>query len=176
MSETRGETGPLKTLVAVERGVSVAFMAAIVALVVFQVVSRYVLGRPLPWTEEISRIALIWLTFVSAALVMARGQHIAVEFIERFLGPRARTALEVFSSSVVILGSLAIVVSGVPFGIFMHRIGSVAADVPMSVVYGAGIVGLSLLAFHSAVNLVVALRRGGEAYEEAPDPDEVART
>ena len=38
--------------------------------VLFQVVSRFILKVPLSWTEELSRFALIWLTFVAASVAL----------------------------------------------------------------------------------------------------------
>jgi len=45
-----------------------------------QVLSRYVLEAPLPWTEELARFLLVWVAFLGSASVARRKMHIAVEF------------------------------------------------------------------------------------------------
>lgn len=54
---------------------------------------RYVLNAPLPWPEELSRFALVWMTFVGSALAMKRKGHVLVDFFVAFLPGRARLAM-----------------------------------------------------------------------------------
>jgi tripartite ATP-independent transporter DctM subunit len=59
-------------------------------LVFFQVANRYIIGWVVPWTEEVSRILFIWITFVGAYIALKIHSHIAVEtFVKRF-SPRNR--------------------------------------------------------------------------------------
>lgn len=54
-------------------------------LVFFQVANRYVIGWIVPWTEEVSRILFIWITFVGAYIALKANSHIAVHtFFKRF--------------------------------------------------------------------------------------------
>ena len=54
-------------------------------LVFFQVANRYILGWIVPWTEEVSRILFIWITFVGAYIALKANSHIAVHtFFKRF--------------------------------------------------------------------------------------------
>jgi TRAP-type transport system small permease protein len=58
--------------------------------VFMSVVFRHFLAQPLIWSEEFSRIMLIWTVFIGAAVVFLRGEHIAVEFLsERLRGQAA---------------------------------------------------------------------------------------
>jgi len=41
-------------------------------LVFFQVANRYMIGWIVPWTEEVSRILFIWITFVGHTLPLKR--------------------------------------------------------------------------------------------------------
>ena len=55
------------------------------SLVFFQVANRYIIGWIVPWTEEVSRILFIWITFVGAYIALKTNSHIAVEtFFKRF--------------------------------------------------------------------------------------------
>jgi len=54
-------------------------------LVFFQVANRYMIGWIVPWTEEVSRILFIWITFVGAYLALKGKSHIAVSTLfDRF--------------------------------------------------------------------------------------------
>jgi tripartite ATP-independent transporter DctM subunit len=54
-------------------------------LVFFQVLNRYIIGWIVPWTEEVSRILFIWITFAGAYIALKANSHIAVHtFFKRF--------------------------------------------------------------------------------------------
>ncbi len=54
-------------------------------LVFFQVANRYIIGWIVPWTEEVSRILFIWITFAGAYIALKANSHIAVHtFFMRF--------------------------------------------------------------------------------------------
>jgi TRAP-type C4-dicarboxylate transport system permease small subunit len=55
------------------------------SLVFFQVANRYIIGWIVPWTEEVSRILFIWITFAGAYIALKTNSHIAViTFFSRF--------------------------------------------------------------------------------------------
>jgi TRAP-type transport system small permease protein len=68
-------------------------LAAIVALVVLQVVARYVLRVSLPWPEELARFLLVWLTFTGAVVGTWHHAHFRVDFLAERLPPRVRSGL-----------------------------------------------------------------------------------
>ncbi len=51
------------------------------AVLMLQVLARYVLQVSIPWTEEVSRYLLVLMTFVGAALALRDRQHIAITFL-----------------------------------------------------------------------------------------------
>jgi TRAP-type C4-dicarboxylate transport system permease small subunit len=64
----------------VEWGVIGAFLG-FVALSFTQVVLRYGFGRPLTWSEEISRYLFVWVVFVGAGVAARHGSHIVLDFL-----------------------------------------------------------------------------------------------
>ncbi|MFO1035925.1 MAG: TRAP transporter small permease [Geminicoccaceae bacterium] len=74
------------------------------AIVVFlQFFSRYVLNSSIGWTEEIARYLLIAVTFVGSVMAVRKRSHIAVEVVQRWLGPRGearrRLAVDVIAAA-----------------------------------------------------------------------------
>ena len=63
------------------RGVVVASMVVLVFCVFLQVFSRYVLKNSVPWTEEMARYALVYLTFAGAAIATRKAANIRVDFV-----------------------------------------------------------------------------------------------
>lgn len=153
-------------MIRVEEAISAALIVIILGLVILQVVTRFLLDSSYVWTGELARFGLIWLTFVGSAFVMARGRHVAVDVVSQSLGPRSRMALDVVSSIIVIAASLMLLPASFRFTAVMNRIGSPAADVPMSAVYAAGLIGFGLLALHCFIRIVVAVRQGPTGYAD----------
>ncbi|MEZ5844380.1 MAG: TRAP transporter small permease [Hyphomicrobiaceae bacterium] len=61
--------------------VGVLFVAAILFI---QVVLRYVFNSSLPWPEEASRYAMIWVTMLAGSLLVRDEQLISVDFFDRY--------------------------------------------------------------------------------------------
>jgi len=60
---------------------------ALLFLTVFlQFFTRYVLNDSLSWTEEAARYLLIILSFAGAIRCQAKGQHIVLEFVDKYYG------------------------------------------------------------------------------------------
>ena len=91
----------------VEWGVIVAFLG-FVALSFTQVVLRYGFGRPLTWSEEISRYLFVWVVFVGAAVAARRNGHIALDFLVNRLPAAPRRGLAVIMA-VLCFGMLLLV-------------------------------------------------------------------
>jgi TRAP-type C4-dicarboxylate transport system permease small subunit len=56
-----------------------ALVVFLVAIAVLQVTLRYVFAAPLGWAEEVSVMALIWLSWIGAVLCWLAGSHIVVD-------------------------------------------------------------------------------------------------
>ena len=136
-----------------EKTVAGLFLLVIVSTMAAQVVARYVFGAPFQWSEEVARLALIWMTFISAAFVMAEGRHIAVDIISSRVGDGGKLFIECMSYVVVAVTCLLLLIGGANFVWYVGKVGSPALGVPKSWWYGAGMVGLLLMSVHSLVNL-----------------------
>src|SRR4030095_11370666 len=81
--------GPVERLLHWSIAVLVVAQAAVVGL---QVVGRHVLRHPIPWTEEIARLLLVWLMCAGGIAAVLRGQHPRVTALIRPLPPERRQA------------------------------------------------------------------------------------
>jgi len=116
-------------------------LAGIVCAGALQVVFRYVLNAPLAWPEEVSRLLLVWLTCVGAALAMQRYAHVRVELVGPLLPPRARAWLEVTLDLLMLLFLAVLLVKGPTLIRISHTVETPALSIPTSVVHAAPWVG-----------------------------------
>lgn len=150
-----------------EKTIASLFLLVIVSTMAAQVFARYVFGAPFQWSEEVARFALIWMTFISAAFVMAEGRHIAVDMISSRVGDGGKLLIECMSYVVVATSCLFLLIGGANFVWYVGKVGSPALGVPKSWWYGAGMVGLLLMAAHSLVNLLQVWMTGKPIPREA---------
>ena len=108
-------TGPLERLRSGLSGVllwaSVALLAAMTALVLYQVFTRYVLGTPAAFTEELVRYALIWVSFLAATYAFLQREHMALTIVKDRLPAPLRRAVGVGIELLVL--ALAVLVLGI---------------------------------------------------------------
>jgi TRAP-type C4-dicarboxylate transport system permease small subunit len=76
-------------------------VALLTASVFLQVVSRFVLKYPLPWTEEVSRIAFVYSIFVGATIAVREKTHLNIDVILVVLPKGMARALTILGSLLV---------------------------------------------------------------------------
>lgn len=70
-------------------------IAMLVIVVFTQVVSR-MMSFSLPWTEELSRLTIVWLTFLGTSLAIYEKMHLAVTFFVKKLNKKAQKGIYFF--------------------------------------------------------------------------------
>ncbi len=71
----------LRLLDQVLKVVLTALVAVLTVSVFLQVLLRFVFKYPLPWTEEVSRIAFVYTIFVGATIAVRQKTHLNVDFL-----------------------------------------------------------------------------------------------
>lgn len=70
-------------------GVCAVAVLALALIVFVQVLNRYVMKTPLPWSEDLAMLLFQWVAFLGAALGVKRWQHFGIEVAVRALPQRA---------------------------------------------------------------------------------------
>lgn len=166
----------VRWMIITEKALATAFLFIILATMGAQVVARYFFGAPFSWSEEISLLCLLWMTFMGAAFVMAEGRHITVDVYSSRLSRRGQLWLECFGHITVAGTCLLLLLSTVSFVWYVGKIGSPSLGIPRSCWYGAVVAGLLLISIHSIINLLQAVLTGRalgiEAASQTPADDE----
>jgi TRAP-type transport system small permease protein len=150
-----------------EQTLAALFLFVILTTMGAQVFARYVLDKPIPWSEEMARFALVWMTFMAAAFVMAEGRHITVDLLSPRLSIRGQMRLECLSHAIVAGTCLLLLFGSLRFVWYVGKVGSPSLGIPKSWWYGAVDVGLLLMALHSVVNLLQVLATGRPTERES---------
>jgi len=147
-----------------DKSLEVLVMVAVAVLVIdvlWQVFTRFIMGDPSSWTEELATFLLIWVALLGSAVALGRGAHLGIDYFVGKLDRKMRLRTELFVFAVVALFSFLVMVVGgiglVARTLELNQI-SVALKLPMGYVYlavpisGAFLVLYSLIGFFERVN------------------------
>jgi TRAP-type C4-dicarboxylate transport system permease small subunit len=139
-----------RLLLAVNRWLVIALLAAMATMVFANVGLRFLTDHSILWVEEASRYAMVWLTFIGAGPVLRYGGHIGIDTLQQAL-PRAASALRAVIFVLLALFSGVMVVVGVRYATLTWAQTTPVMQIPVGAVYLAMPVGFALLLVHLAV-------------------------
>lgn len=84
-------------------------------LIFWQVVSRYLMGSPSSWSEELSRFLMVYLVMFGAATALKKGSLIAVDAVHEALSENVSKWIKVISELISIVFYVILVVYGWEF-------------------------------------------------------------
>ncbi len=116
----------------------VILMSLMVINVLWQVFSRYILGAPSSFTDELARYLMIWLGILGAAYVSGQNAHVAIDFLPKKLNAQKQAKLKTIVNLAIFFFALFTLVIGgsrLVFLTFILEQYSPALKLPLSVVY-----------------------------------------
>lgn len=95
LAKTFDEAGPEVTFshIAAEDWITLAVFWLMALSVFLQFFTRYVMNDSYAWTEEIATYCLMVVVFMGSAMCVRLSRHIQVDFLYRYLSPKAGFAL-----------------------------------------------------------------------------------
>lgn len=109
-------------------------MLGLTVIVALQVISR-LLKISLPWTEELARFLLVWLTFLGCTLAIYRKSHLSVNFVVDMMPKKLQKACNIFTRIVMIVFFTILLVYGVKLSAISMKNLSTSLGWPMGIVY-----------------------------------------
>lgn len=85
-----------------ENIVLVSMFVAMVLVIFFQVIMRYVFKNSLSWSEELGKFIFVWISWIGIAIGQKRGEHIRITLLVDRLPFRAKQFLILLSDLVVV--------------------------------------------------------------------------
>jgi len=116
----------------------IIFMVLMIFTLSAGICSRYVFNRPFFWTDEASRIVLIWTIFIGAALAFRKNSsisHISVDFFVSLLSSKLRKIAERIMWSLIAFFCIVITVINIKFITQAGFIKTAALGMPKFIIY-----------------------------------------
>jgi len=110
-------------------------MFAMATIIFAQVISRYVVGKPFTWSEELGRYIFVWMSFLGMAVAVKEGSHVALDVILQKLSGYKKKILITINNVMVLLFGVIVTYSGIR--LFYIGIGqsSPTLRIPMQYIY-----------------------------------------
>ena len=139
-----------------EQAIGTVLVVTILFLVLTQVAQRYIPGQGWPWTGEIARYSMVWLTFVMAGYLVAHDRHIAIHLVDFVLRGRGLAFVKVLVNVTILVTCLAMTYA--TYDLIDKDIGQVtaAAEMPLRLVNIPVLVGFTLSALRAVLGIFVA--------------------
>lgn len=135
----------------------IIIMGIMVINVLWQVFSRYIIGNPSPFTDELARYLMIWVGVLGAAYVSGKNMHVAIDLIPSRSSEKTQKQLKVIVNVLVIIFCLfALVIGGFRLVYISYELGqqSAALQIPLALVYSILPISGLLIVFYKISNLL----------------------
>ncbi len=133
--------------------VAALFSLGFLVCVSLQVLFRYVLEEPLPWSEELVRYLFVWAALLAAAVTVGRNDHFTIALVAERLPARGRWVLDVLGAALGIVFVLIVIWNGTAMS---WRMGAAVSPV-LQLSQGAVYAVIPLSGLYMLVHLLVRL-------------------
>jgi len=113
-------------------------MAVMVLNVLWQVFTRFVIGTPSSFTDELARYLMIWVGVLGAAYISGRKMHVAIDLLPTKLNKEGQIKLKIFVNILIILFCIgALIIGGLRLVYITYILEqySPALQIPLALVY-----------------------------------------
>lgn len=145
-------------------------MAFMILNVLWQVFSRYVMGQPSSFTDELARYLLIWLGLLGSAYASGKGLHLAMSLFHDKLEDKAKIRLEIILEALIILFAFGfLIVGGARLVYLTFLLGQISAALELPLGYVYLIIPLSgiFFIFYSIDNILTKVSGKDEALNKS---------
>ncbi|HWV19429.1 MAG TPA: TRAP transporter small permease [Devosia sp.] len=128
------------------------FTTAFLGFIV-QIFFRYVVNRPILWTEEVTMIAFVWTVFWAAAFMVNIREHVSFDVVYEVMSPQVKRIMAIFSMVVLIGTFLLLIPATWDYLEFLLRKRSPVLRISMTWVYGCYLLFVVNFTIQAAVRL-----------------------
>ena len=143
--------------------VAASLFALMFAGFLIQIVSRYVLNRPVSWSLELCSIGYVWVVFWSAGMLVPERKHIIFDLLYNKFPPRARRVLAVVNTGTLGIIFLLALPGVVDYVLFLGRRTSLILKIRMDLVYSCFVIFMLAVIITAAIRV---WRLCGRSWEE----------
>ncbi|MGF1727295.1 TRAP transporter small permease [Photobacterium nomapromontoriensis] len=96
----------------IEEIITVPLMAILLAILTWQIGTRWLLNDPSLWSEELARILFLYMSLIGCAIAIKKGSHVNITFFSDKLPVKIRIALVFALECAVLISIFAIIILG----------------------------------------------------------------
>jgi TRAP-type C4-dicarboxylate transport system permease small subunit len=142
-----------------------AIFAVMFASFVLQIFSRYILGDPIAWTQEVCSLAYVWVVCFGAAAILGEREHVTFNLFYEGVPPGGRRVFAILGTGFVVVVFIAALPGTLDYLDFMGMQRTLSLRIPMSLVFG-GFGIFMVLAI--VVGIVRIVRLLGRDWQQEP--------
>jgi TRAP-type C4-dicarboxylate transport system permease small subunit len=117
-------------------------------VLIAEVFLRYVAGSSMEWTDEISRLLLVWMTFTGIGLVIHERKEIFAQVFTQKLSPQAKKKWSRFIDLLALAFNIFLVIFGLQMTHFSWDIKTESLELPFSYFYVSIPLGAALAVYY----------------------------
>lgn len=144
-----------------EDEVASVLLAVITVILVLQICTRYFMGDPLSWTEEVSRHLFVWLVFFGASGAIRDRSHIVVDVVNTLMPARIRRLVMLGSNLLVLFFLINVLYWGARAVGRMWQLTTATLEIPFGLVYTVFPITAILMIIRTLVQMREDLVAGG---------------
>ena len=151
--------------------VAVALIATMFVSFLLQIAFRYVLNRPLGWTEEVTVLCWVWVVLWAASFIVADEEEVRFDILYNLVSPGVRRVFTIVSSLALIVLLVWSLPASWRYVAFMKREHSAYLRMPFNYLYSIYLI-FAVAIIVRQVRLVWLAWRGrvgGQAPPASPD-------
>ena len=137
-----------KVLSQIEEYTLVAFLTVMMLSILLQVIFRFILNDPLLWSEELSRILLVWMGMAGVGYGIKTNSHVKLEYFFNRMPHSVQKLLQICFYVLIIAGFIILFPSAVKFIEDQRNISSSSLPIKYNVVFVSIAVGMVLAILH----------------------------
>ncbi|TVR73052.1 MAG: TRAP transporter small permease [Marinilabiliales bacterium] len=148
-------------------------MGVLVLNVLWQVASRYLVGHPSAFTDELAGFLLIWVGLLGATYITGKKEHLAIDLLHHRLSPEKKAKVNISINLLIALFALAVlVVGGTNLVYITLRLSQVSSALQIPVGYVYLVLPLSglFIIYYSVYDIVYPQT---DEQEQVPGPGQV---
>ncbi|MFB9054150.1 TRAP transporter small permease [Formosa undariae] len=137
--------------------VLVAIMGIMVINVLWQVFTRFIIGTPSSFTDELSRYLMVWLGILGAAYVSGKNMHVAIDVLPQRFSESIQKRLHLFVYALIIAFAFAAMVVGgfrLVYITYVLEQRSPSLQIPLAAVYAVIPLSGILIIFYKISDII----------------------
>lgn len=129
-------------------------MGVLVINVLWQVASRFIIGHPSSFTDELAGYLLIWVGLLGAAYATGQRQHLAIDLISARLSEIKRKRLGTFINILIVAFALVVLIVGGSNLVYItYHLDQISSALQIRIAYVYAVIPISgLFIIYYAIN------------------------